>query len=58
MVFILYLVVRKEKEKMKSFKFSLRIKGCDVIFKEGMEPGEISSQVLDFHTVNEITRTG
>jgi len=43
---------------MKSFKFSLRIKGCDVIFKEGMEPGEISSQVLDFHTVNEITRTG
>lgn len=30
------------------FKFSVRIKGCDKVFAEGFEPGEIASQVISY----------
>lgn len=30
------------------FKFSVRIKGCDSVFAEGFEPGEISTQVVSY----------
>jgi len=34
--------------KKRAFKISIRIRGVDTVFSEGMEPGEIASQEVSF----------
>lgn len=41
----------------RTFRFSSRIKGCDIVFSEGFEPGEIEMKEIVFDIPEDASKT-